>query len=59
MPFVHPPIELAGLRPRGRLHPDRRIDFLAICFGTFLHLAPIGRLLQGYQLMFWNTFAAS
>ena len=24
----HPPIELAGLRPRDRLHPDRRIDFL-------------------------------
>ena len=37
-PFLHPPIELAGFRPRGRLHLDRRMDFSAICFGTLLHL---------------------
>jgi hypothetical protein len=36
--FFHPPIELASIRPRGRLHLDRRIDFAAICFGTLLHI---------------------
>jgi len=59
MPFVHPPIELAGLRPRGGLHPDRRIDFWAICFGTFLHLAPIGRLLQDLPADVLEHLAAS
>jgi hypothetical protein len=38
LPFFHPPIELAGLRPRGRLDLDRCIDFSAICFGTLLYL---------------------
>jgi hypothetical protein len=36
--FFHPPIKLASLRPYGRLHLDRRIDFSAICCGTLLHL---------------------
>jgi hypothetical protein len=31
-----PPIKLASRRPRGRLHPVRRIDFPAICFGMLL-----------------------
>jgi len=35
--LFHPPIELAGIRPRGRLHLDRRIDFSAICLGTPLY----------------------
>jgi hypothetical protein len=38
LPFFHPPIELASCRPRGSLHPDRGIDFSAICFGTLLDL---------------------
>jgi hypothetical protein len=38
LPFLHPPIELASLRPRGRLHLDRRIDFSAICFGPLLQI---------------------
>jgi hypothetical protein len=38
LPFFHPPIELASLRPRGRLHFDRRIDLSAIGFGTLLHV---------------------
>jgi hypothetical protein len=33
-PFCHPPIELAGIRPFGRLNPDRRIDSSAISFST-------------------------
>ena len=37
--FLHPPIELAGSRPRGRLHPDRRMDFSAVCVSTLLQLA--------------------
>jgi hypothetical protein len=36
LPFLHPPIELASLRPHGRLHLDWRIDFSAICFGAVL-----------------------
>jgi hypothetical protein len=28
----------ASVRPPGRLHLDRRIDFSAICFGTLLHV---------------------
>jgi hypothetical protein len=36
--FFDPPIELAGCRPRGRLHLDRRIDLSTICFGALLHL---------------------
>ena len=36
LPFFHPPIKLAGFRPRGRLYLDRRIDFSAICIGTLL-----------------------
>ena len=40
----HPPIELAGLRPRDRLHPDRRIDFLAICFGSGRSTHGVGAL---------------
>jgi hypothetical protein len=39
LPFFHPPIELAGFRPRGRLHLNRRIDFSAICFGAVLHVS--------------------
>ena len=42
LPFPHPPIELACWRPRGRLHPDRWIDFSAICFGTLLQLVVAG-----------------
>jgi hypothetical protein len=38
LPFFHPPIVLASLRPRGHLHLNRRIDFSAICFGTRLHI---------------------
>jgi hypothetical protein len=38
LPVLHPPVELAGFRPRGRLHVDRRIDFSAICFRTLPHL---------------------
>jgi hypothetical protein len=38
LPFFHPPIELASLRPGGRLNLDRWIDFSAICFGTLLDL---------------------
>ena len=30
LPLFHPPIELAGLRPRGSLHLDRRIHFAPI-----------------------------
>jgi hypothetical protein len=40
-PFLslfHPPIELASIRPRGRLHLDRRIYLAAICCGTLLQL---------------------
>ena len=33
-----PPIELASLRPHGRLHLDRRIDSSAIRCGMLLHL---------------------
>jgi hypothetical protein len=36
--FLHPPIEPASCRPRGRLHLHRQIDFSAIRFGTLLHL---------------------
>jgi hypothetical protein len=36
--FLHPPIELASLRPRSRLHLDRRIDLSAIRFGTLPQL---------------------
>jgi hypothetical protein len=36
LPFLDPPIELAGLRPHGRLHDDRRIDNSAIYFGKLL-----------------------
>jgi hypothetical protein len=36
LPFFHPPIKLAGFRPRGRLYLDRWIDFSAICIGTLL-----------------------
>jgi hypothetical protein len=39
LPIFHPPIELAGCRPPGRLHLDRRINFSAICFGALL---PVG-----------------
>lgn len=38
LPFFHPPIELASCRPPGRLHPDRRIDFAAICCGNLLQV---------------------
>jgi hypothetical protein len=38
LPFFHPPIELASLRPHRRLHLDWRIDFSAIYFGTVLHV---------------------
>jgi hypothetical protein len=31
-------IELASVTPGGGPHPDRRIDFSAICFCTLLHL---------------------
>jgi hypothetical protein len=37
LPVLHPLIELAGSRPRGRLHLYRRIDLSAIRFGTLLH----------------------
>jgi hypothetical protein len=37
LPFFHPPIKLASLRPRGGVHLNRRTDFPAICFGTLLH----------------------
>jgi len=36
--LLHPPIEVAGFRPRGRLLLDRRIDFAAIRVGTLPHL---------------------
>jgi hypothetical protein len=38
LPFLHPPIELASLQPRGHLDLDRRIDFSAISFGKVLHV---------------------
>jgi hypothetical protein len=38
LPFFHPPIELASVRPHGRLHLDRWIDFSAICFGDLLQV---------------------
>jgi hypothetical protein len=31
LPFLYPPIEVTGFRPRSRLDLDRRIDFAAIC----------------------------
>jgi hypothetical protein len=38
-PFFHPPIELAGFRPHGRLHRDRGgVNFAAIRLGQVLHL---------------------
>jgi hypothetical protein len=36
LPFFHPPIELASMRPRGRLHLDRWIDLSAVWFGMLL-----------------------
>jgi hypothetical protein len=38
LPVFHPPIELAGFRPCGRLHLDRRIDFPAISLGPVLKI---------------------
>ena len=38
LPFLHPPIELASVRPGGHFHPDWRVDFPAICFRQVLHL---------------------
>jgi hypothetical protein len=38
VPFFHPPIELAGFRPRGRLHLHRWIDLSAVWFGMLLHV---------------------
>ena len=34
--LFYPPVELASVRPGGRLHPDGRVDFSAICCGTLL-----------------------
>jgi hypothetical protein len=36
--LLDPPIELAGSRPHGRLHLDRRIDFSAICVSDLLEV---------------------
>jgi hypothetical protein len=36
--LLSPPIELAGSRPHGRLHLDRRIDFSAICVSDLLEV---------------------
>jgi hypothetical protein len=36
--ILYPPVELAGFRPRGRLHLDRWICIPAICFGALLHI---------------------
>jgi hypothetical protein len=36
--FLHPPVELAGLRPRGRLDLDRWVDYASICFGKLLQV---------------------
>ena len=41
-PFLDPPVELACLGPRGRLHLDRRIDFPAICSGDLLQIIAAG-----------------
>jgi hypothetical protein len=38
LPFLHPPIELASLRPGSRLHLDRRIDLEAICLAMLLQV---------------------
>jgi hypothetical protein len=43
LPFLHPPIELASLRPRGRLDLDGWVHFSAVCFGQVLQLA-VGQL---------------
>jgi hypothetical protein len=37
-PFLHPPIELDSLGPRGRVHLDRRINFSAIRSGDLLQV---------------------
>jgi hypothetical protein len=37
-PLSHPPVELAGLRPRGNLHLDWWVDLSAICLGTLLQV---------------------
>jgi hypothetical protein len=37
-PFSHQPIEPASLGPRGRVHLDRRIDFVAICHSKLVHV---------------------
>jgi hypothetical protein len=31
LPFFHPPVELASMRPHGRLHLDRRKDACSLC----------------------------
>jgi hypothetical protein len=38
LPFFHPPIELASIRPGSRVYLDRWVDCSAICFGTLLHV---------------------
>jgi hypothetical protein len=38
LPFFHPPIELASMRPGGRVNLDHRVDFAAVCCGQVLHL---------------------
>jgi hypothetical protein len=44
-PFLtvfHPPIELARLRPGGRLHMHRRLDFPAICLSALARIKIFG-----------------
>jgi hypothetical protein len=36
LPVLHPPIELAGVRPSSRLDRYGWIDFPSICLGTLL-----------------------
>jgi hypothetical protein len=38
LPFFHPPIELAGIRPHRHIDRYRWIDFSAICCRKLLHV---------------------
>ena len=38
LPFFHPPIEPASLRPRGYVDLDGWVDISAISFGKLLHV---------------------
>jgi hypothetical protein len=48
-PVLHPPIELASMRPRGSLQLDRRIDFAAIRFFVLTRIKIFGGHVSAYR----------